>query len=45
MTVARAGPLRPVLILIAWRRGPRRRMAAIAGIVHMWSNSPMYSYG
>jgi EpsI family protein len=45
MTVRGAGLLRPVLILIACAAVLAAEWPAITGMVHMWSNSPMYSYG
>jgi EpsI family protein len=45
MTVRRAGRLRLVLVLIAVAAVLAAEWPAIAGMVHMWSNSPMYSYG
>jgi EpsI family protein len=45
MTVRGAGLLRPVLILIACAAVLAAEWPALAGMVYMWSNSPMYSYG
>ncbi len=45
MTVRFAGQLRLALILVASAAVLAAEWPALQGMVHMWSNSPMYSYG